>query len=60
MDDVVLLRDETLVPSRWPIARVLKTHPGSDGLVRVVELKTSTGTYTRPANKVVLLLPCMP
>ena len=56
VNDVVLLRDETLVPSRWPIARVVKTCPGKDGLVRVIHVKTSAGTYTRPANKVVLLL----
>lgn len=58
VDDVVLLRDETLVPSHWPIARVVKTHQGKGGLVRVVVVKTAGGTYTRPANKVVLLLPC--
>ena len=58
VDDIVLLRDETLVPSHWPLARVLETHPGSDGLVRVVKVKTSSGTFTRPVNKTVLLLPC--
>ena len=58
MNDIVLLQDETLVPSRWPIARVLKTHPGSDGYIRVVEVKAGTGTFTRPVTKVVLLLPC--
>lgn len=55
--DVVLLREDTLVPMRWPVARVVKTHTGQDGLVRVAEIKTNSGTYTRPANKLVLLLP---
>jgi len=56
--DVVILRDETTVPSQWPIARIVKTHPGNDGFVRVVTVKTKTGTYTRPMCKIALLLPC--
>ena len=55
--DVVILREDGLVPTRWPLARVIKTHAGRDGLVRVVTLKTSSGTSTRPVNKVVLLVP---
>jgi hypothetical protein len=55
--DVVILREDTFVPMRWPMARIVKTHTGADGLVRVVTLKTSTGTYTRPTSKVALLLP---
>ena len=55
--DVVVLREDTLAPMRWPMARIVKTHAGADGLVRVVTLKTSLGTYTRPTSKVALLLP---
>jgi hypothetical protein len=53
--DVVLLREDNVIPAKWPLARVLTTHTGSDGLVRVVTVKTSTGTYRRPVVKVVLL-----
>ena len=38
-------------PTSWPLARVIKVHPGSDGTVRVVTLKTSTGCYTHPVTK---------
>jgi hypothetical protein len=31
--DVVVLREDTLVPARWPFARVVKTYKGGDGLV---------------------------
>lgn len=39
-------------PLSWPLARVTAVHPGSDGVVRVVDLKTPTGLLTRPAIKV--------
>ena len=55
--DVVVLREDGMVPTRWPLARITKTHPGRDSIVRVVTVKTSSGTYTRPVHKVVLLLP---
>ena len=58
--DVVILREDTLVPTHWPMARVIRTHPGKDGLVRVVVVKTNAGTYTRPTSKVALLLPNEP
>ena len=57
VSDVVVIREDTLVPARWPIARVIKTYQGNDGLVHVVDLKTAAGTYKHPVNKLVLLLP---
>ena len=54
--DIVLLQEDTMAPMCWPVARVVATHTGQDGLVRVVQVKTSSGSYTRPANKLVLLL----
>ena len=47
-----------MIPTQWPLARVVKVHPGRDGLVRVVTVKTNNGIYTRPVNKTVALLPC--
>ena len=56
--DIVVLKEDNLVPSQWPIARIVQVHKGNDGLIRVVKLKTKDGTYTRPVTKVALLLPC--
>ena len=56
--DVVVLREDRMVPTRWPLARVVKVHTGHDGGVRVITLKTRDGTYTRPVIKVALLIPC--
>lgn len=38
-------------PLNWPLARVINIHPGADGVVRVVDLKTQNGQLTRPAVK---------
>lgn len=51
VNDLVLVHNST-PPLTWPLARITAVHPGSDGMVRVVQLKTSQGTLTRPATKV--------
>ena len=55
--DIVLLQEDDLIPTKWPLGKVVKTFPGRDQLVRVVEVKTQTGIYKRPVSKVALLLP---
>jgi Family of unknown function (DUF5641) len=47
----VILHDENLPPCRWKIALIEKLHPGSDGLVRAVTLRTSQGVLSRPILK---------
>ena len=53
--DLCLLRSELYPPCKWPLARNTAVHPGSDGLVRVIEVKTSTSSYTRPISKISLM-----
>ena len=55
--DIVILQEDSLVPGKWPLARVTQVHKGKDGLVRVVTIKTHTGIYKRPVHKIALLLP---
>ncbi|KMQ83710.1 hypothetical protein RF55_19291 [Lasius niger] len=50
-----LLCNETTPPNKWPLARVERLHPGTDGHVRVVGVRTATSSFTRPVNKLVLL-----
>ena len=57
MDDVVILQESGTTPANWPLARVVDVHPGRDGLVRVVTVKTSRGTYKRPVSKIAVLVP---
>ena len=55
--DIAVLHEDNVVPIKWPLAKVLETHAGRDGLVRVVTVKTSSGIYRKPITKVALLLP---
>jgi len=51
VDNVVLVKDSNLPPAAWILARVVEAHPGPVGLVRAVQLKTSTGEMTRSITK---------
>ncbi|XP_055543807.1 uncharacterized protein LOC129729321 [Wyeomyia smithii] len=52
---LVLLMDERSPPMLWPTARIEQLHPGADGIIRVVTLRTAQGNYTRPVSKICLL-----
>ena len=54
--DIVVLKYDCLFPTKWPLARVIATHPGKDKRVRVVTIKTSAGSYKRPVSKLILLV----
>ncbi|XP_041448586.1 uncharacterized protein LOC121404066 [Drosophila obscura] len=47
VNDVVLVKDENLPPMRWPLARVVNVVKGKDGICRVADLKTASGTIRR-------------
>ena len=57
VSDVVLVRVDTPITTRWPLARVVQVHPGVDGTVRVVTIRTASGTCKKPVVKLALLLP---
>ena len=50
-DDIVVVSDP------WSIGRVLEVHPRPDGPVRNVEVKASTGIYSRPITKIAVIHP---
>ncbi|GFY71790.1 integrase catalytic domain-containing protein [Trichonephila inaurata madagascariensis] len=54
-NQLVLLKDPNTKPLDWPMRRILEIFPGSDGLVRVVNVKTSSGILKRTITKVVPL-----
>ena len=38
MDDVVIVKDDSLSRNRWKLARVSETYPDNDGLVKKVRI----------------------
>ena len=49
---VVLVKGEGCGRLQWPLGVVCAVHPGCDGLVRAVDVKTAKGVVTRPIQKV--------
>lgn len=54
--DIVLIREDGVFTHEWPMARVIQTFPGKDGLVRAVLLNTARTTLRRPITKVARLV----
>lgn len=53
--DLCLIRGENSPPASWPLARITAVHPGADGQVRVVTLRTATTSLKRPTCKIIPL-----
>ncbi|XP_062541040.1 uncharacterized protein LOC134209076 [Armigeres subalbatus] len=49
---LVVLREDNMPPLQWPLARITEIHPGDDGVVRVVTVRTAKGTYRRAVNRI--------
>ena len=49
--ELVLIQDDDLKRGKWPLGRIVNVMPSTDGVVRVAEVRTANGTYTRPAAK---------
>lgn len=45
--DVVIVRSDNKNRGKWPLAIVVETYRGKDGVIRAVRLKTSKGTLER-------------
>ena len=57
VDSLVLISDERVPPAKWPLARVTCVHPGEDGRVRVVSVRTATGSIMKRLIVKLCLLP---
>ena len=52
---IVLVKEDAVFTTHWPLGRVISTFPGKDGRVCVAMVCTPTGTYKRPIAKLVLV-----
>lgn len=57
IDDMVIMKEENLPPSRWRIGRIIDVFKAADGCVRSVRVRTETGDYNRPIAKLGVLFP---
>ncbi|KAJ8713647.1 hypothetical protein PYW07_014017 [Mythimna separata] len=51
LGEMVLVRDDRLPPTRWLLGRVVRLYPGSDGVTRVADVFTTSGTLRRAFNR---------
>lgn len=49
---LVLVEEDGIASLSWPLGRITEVHPGSDGRVRVVTVRSRDGTKNRPIPKV--------
>ena len=53
--DLVLISDENMHCSDWPLARIIEIRPSQDDAVGVVKVKTTNEEYVWPAGNLCLL-----
>jgi hypothetical protein len=58
INDIVLLKDDSVTRSQWPMGRVMQVSSDDNGLVRSVQLRVaySKDLVSRPITKIVLLV----
>ncbi|GFU13912.1 integrase catalytic domain-containing protein [Trichonephila clavipes] len=52
---LVLIKNPASFSTWWTPGRIVATHPGADGICRVVTIQTSSGVMTRPVSQVAVL-----
>lgn len=50
--EVVLLGDDNTKRINWPMGRIEEIYPGKDNKIRVVRVKTQSGSYLRPVRRI--------
>lgn len=56
VDDMVIIKEEDVPPTKWLLGRIIHIHPGPDQLVRVVTVKCNGNTILkRPLSKLIFL-----
>lgn len=52
VDTLVVVKEDNLPPLKWKLGRIVAIHPGSDGIVRVADIRTSGGVIRRAFSKI--------
>lgn len=48
---LVLMAEDNVPTQKWPMGRIVELHPGKDGAVRVVTIKTDHGLFKRAVHR---------
>lgn len=52
LNSLVVIKEDNLPPLKWRLGRIVAVHPGSDGINRVADVKTSSGIVRRAFSKI--------
>ncbi|XP_049884023.1 uncharacterized protein LOC126379357 [Pectinophora gossypiella] len=52
LNSLVVVKEDNLPPLKWRLGRIVAVHPGPDGIVRVADIRTSTGVIRRAFSKI--------
>lgn len=52
---MLLIKEDNTPPLNWKFGRIIRLYPGSDGVIRVVDIKTSSGVLKRSVGKICVL-----
>ena len=55
VNDLVVLKDDSLPPTSWHLGRIEELHPGPDGVSRVATVRTTHGPFKRACRSLVRL-----
>lgn len=47
LNDLVIVKNDQLPPTLWQLGRIVTVHPGNDGIIRNVTVKTEAGYFQR-------------
>ena len=49
---LVIIKEDNVPPLQWNMGRIIETHPGADGIIRVETLEIGSGTCKRAVHKI--------
>ncbi|GBN05693.1 hypothetical protein AVEN_107849-1 [Araneus ventricosus] len=53
--DTVLIKEDNVPVSNWPLGRIVKLYPEEDNIIRVVDIKTKTGIFKISVSRLCVL-----
>ncbi|GBM39814.1 hypothetical protein AVEN_45778-1 [Araneus ventricosus] len=53
--DMVLIKEDNIPVSNWPLRRIVKLYPLKDNIIRVVDIKAKTGIFKRSVSRLCVL-----